>query len=482
VSDLRRGSQRPTLLHEPPDAVDWTLSDIAVEFADSIGIVLDEWQIWLTRWAFARRSDGLWAARDIGVEVPRQSGKNIWLEVVQLAGVFLFGDRLIIHSAHRADISHEHFVSMRSHIQECDDLMDAMPTGRPNNGFITTNGNESIELDNGARILFKARAKASGRGPRPQKLVMDEALVLENSQVGTIAPGISAQRNPQIIFASSSPMADSEVLHGLRRRAEEPEVGDRLLYAAWNNPPDVETTDKDAWYRVNPSLGYGRITEDSLMGNRKLMSEATFRREHLGVPEAPITDADLQPIPDDVWAALVDESSAVLSHRQVALDVSPDRKWGSIAVSGRRGDGRLHGSVEHRQPGTAWVLDRCQASWVYAADPIRIDKNSPAAAFIAPLRERGVGVVEVSTAEHAQAVGQLLDAVANDGFRHLGGSALTTAVRGAVLRSSGDVELWARRSSRADISPLVALTLAVGGVPAGGGPSIYETRGIRSVG
>ena len=31
MSDLRRGSQRPTLLHEPPDAVDWELSDIAVD-------------------------------------------------------------------------------------------------------------------------------------------------------------------------------------------------------------------------------------------------------------------------------------------------------------------------------------------------------------------------------------------------------------------------------------------------------------------
>jgi hypothetical protein len=34
-----------------------------------------------------------------------------------------------------------------------------------------------------------------------------------------------------------------------------------------------------------------------------------------------------------------------------------------------------------------------------------------------------------------------------------------------VLRSTGDAELWGRRSSKVDITPLVAVTLALGGVP-----------------
>jgi len=98
--------------------------------------------------------------------------------------------------------------------------------------------------------------------------------------------------------------------------------------------------------------------------------------------------------------------------------------------------------------------------------PVRIDKSGPAASFIAPLRERGVEVVEVSTAEHAQACGQFIDAAQNGGLRHLGQLSLGNAVKAAVLRPSGDTELWARRSSRSDITPLVACTLALGGVPA----------------
>lgn len=464
MSDLLIGSQRPTLCLEPPDAVDWTLSEIASDWCHEVaGYQLDEWQDWLLRWTFARRPDRLWAARDVGAEVPRQNGKNVWLEAAELVSVFEFGDDLITHSAHRADVSHEHFLSMRSRIQESDDLMRMMPTGRSNDGFITTNGNESIELSNRHRILFKARAKSSGRGPRPKKIVFDEALVLARGQVGSMAPGISAQRNPQIIFASSPPKADSEVLHDLRRRALDPEAGDRLFYAAWNNPPGTDVTDRDAWRRANPSLGYGRMTEDSLMANRKLMSPDEFAREHIGIPEEPL-DADTDSVIPN-WDELVDVTSKIETHRALALDVSPDRRWASLAWAGRRADGDLHVEAFDHRPGTAWVIEACQLLQAKWSLPIRIQTGSPAASLIAPLAEAGVDVEEVSPAEHAQAVGQLLDAAMSGSVHHVGALSLNKAVTGAVLRSSGDVDLWARRSSKVDITPLVAVTLALGGVP-----------------
>ena len=395
----------------------------------------------------------------------RQSGKNIWLEVVEFASIVLFKDRLIVHSAHRADVSHEHFLSLKEHIESCDDLMEAMPTWKPNNGFITTNGNESIELANGARILFKARAKASGRGPRPQKIVFDEALVLEQSQVGAQAPGITAQRNPQIIFASSSPLRESEVLHSLRARAEEAEEGDRLFYAAWNNPPDTGVTDRDAMYRVNPSLGCGRMTEESLLANRKLMSTADFLRGHFGVPEEPAEDDSDAIIQPEIWANLADPDSTITHSQQIALDVSsPDRRWASFGAAGKRADGHFHIEAFDSRPGTAWVLERGVELWRRHRCPIRIQTGSPAASFIADLVEAGVKVEEVTERDHAQALGRLLDAVHAGTIHHLGGSNLTKAVERATLRSSGDVELWGRRKMKFDVTPLVAVTLALGGV------------------
>jgi hypothetical protein len=466
VNDSRKGSQRPTLLHEPPGAADWRLSDIAVEWASVVaGYTLDPWQEWLVRWTFARRVDGLWAARDIGAEVCRQNGKNIWLEVVELVALCEFGDRLIIHSAHRADVSHEHFLSLKARIENTDDLMAMMPTWKPNNGFITTNGNESIEFATGARILFKARAKGSGRGPRPQKIVLDEALVLEDGQVGAMAPGLSAQRNAQILYASSAPKSDSPVLHRMRKRAMEPEDGDRFFYAAWNNEPGIDVSDRDVWYRVNPSLGFGRMTEDSLMANRKTMAHEEFLREHLGVPEVPNDDDAV--IDVDHWLSLKDESSTIASHHQLALDVGFDRKWASFAAAGRRADGKAHIEIFHRQPGTDWVVARAVEAYANSNLPVRILSGSPAASFIPLLAERNVPVEEVLPGDHARAVGQFLDAVENKELAHLGDPSLTSALSGAVLRASaGDASVWARKSSKVDISALVAATVALGGVSA----------------
>lgn len=72
----------------------------------------------------------------------------------------------------------------------------------------------------------------------------------------------------------------------------------------------------------------------------------------------------------------------------------------------------------------------------------------------------------MSAREHAQALGQFLDACNDDTLRHLGGSKLNSAVAGAAVRTAGDADMWGRRTSKADITPLVAVTLALGGVPA----------------
>jgi hypothetical protein len=191
---------------------------------------------------------------------------------------------------------------------------------------------------------------------------------------------------------------------------------------------------------------------------RKNLTPDSFTREALGV-----WDEGVGIIPN--WDNLADPRSLIVSHRNIALDVSPDRQWAALGWAGRRADGLLHVEAFDGREGTDWALEACvllKKKWKL---PVRIQTGSPAASLIAPLVELGVDVVEVTMAEHAQAVGQFLDAASNDRLRHAGDPKyrLTDAVRNAVLRSTGDVDVWARR--KGDISPLVAVTLAVGGVP-----------------
>jgi len=65
----------------------------------------------------------------------------------------------------------------------------------------------------------------------------------------------------------------------------------------------------------------------------------------------------------------------------------------------------------------------------------------------------------------------------NDGLCHLDGAALNSALKGAVLRTSGDAALWGRRVSKVDISALCAVTVAVGGVPSVDEPQMFVWDG-----
>lgn len=241
----------------------------------------------------------------------------------------------------------------------------------------------------------------------------------------------------------------------------------RLFYAEWGLEEGADPEDVDGWYRANPALGI-RIDESFVRAELDALraTPEQFARERLGIPEQPVDLTEMSPVPSATWVTLVDKESSIVDARRFALDVSPDRRWSTYGMAGRRADGLLHVETFDHRPGTRWVLERGVEIWRRELTSIRIDKAGPAAAFISLLRERGVTVDEVSTAEHAQAAGQFIDAAINGQLRHLGQLSLDQALKGAVLRPSGDTELWGRRSSRMDITPLVAVTLALGGVPA----------------
>jgi hypothetical protein len=63
---------------------------------------------------------------------------------------------------------------------------------------------------------------------------------------------------------------------------------------------------------------------------------------------------------------------------------------------------------------------------------------------------------------------------------HTTTAALTAAVRGASRRPMGDAWAWSRKNSLVDISPLVAVTLALWGTAVDDPDSVYEERDLVS--
>jgi hypothetical protein len=460
LDDVKLGSQLPTTLHLP-DGDESPAAEEALELAEIAGLILDDWQKNVLRWSLMER-DGRWAAREVGLVVPRQNGKGTVLEARQVVGLFLLGERLAIHTAHEFKTCYEHFRRVVDVVEGCPDLERQVKIIR------TGAGDQAIELKSGARLRFLARSRSSGRGFSGDTIYLDEAFELSDATIGALLPALSARANPQLWLTSSAPHADSTVLHRMRDRGH---AGDdpRLLYCEWGNDTDVDPTNREAWRRANPGLGI-RITEESVASEQRAMSPAEFARERLGVPD--LADGQVGLVDPAQWARLVDEQSQIVSGVQIALEMSPDRKFAAFSAAGRRSDGLLHVELVDRFSGSAGVVRRAVELFERWRSPIVVDPAGPAGSLIPLLVEQGVEVHETSVRELMQACGAFVDAVVNGELRHLGQGPLSSAVAAARRRTVGDSWAWARMAA-ADVTPLVAATLALGRVPVAQRPTLY---------
>ncbi len=192
------------------------------------------------------------------------------------------------------------------------------------------------------------------------------------------------------------------------------------------------------------------------------MNPREFAVERLGVGDWPRTDGVMQKVlPIEDWKALEDLDSVVLDPVVLAFDVGPDRT-ASIAAAGQRDDGLWHVEVFDNRNGTSWLV-KALVDYVARNNPAAVvcDAYGPVASILTAVELAGVEVQTVTAAEHAQACGRLVDAVAEKTVRHLGTDELDAAIRGAKPRPLGDAWAWSRKNSSVDISPLVAITLAL---------------------
>ena len=207
------------------------------------------------------------------------------------------------------------------------------------------------------------------------------------------------------------------------------------------------------------------IDEDSIATMQESLSAEEFAREHLGIPEAPDGVGESS-IPLDVWEMLTDANSmAEEGTVYLSLDVEPSGKFSTFGIAGVRPDGLRHVAVRDRRPSTDWVVPRAvELSHGHGA-PITIGAGSPAEAFVDPLIAAGVEVDVMTLKDYAGACGRLMDGCRGEQpvLRHRGDPTLRHSLAGAVSRVRGDGGVvWSRRDTKADLSPLVAVTLAYG--------------------
>ena len=458
----------------PPDAESLDEAHAAIEqWEHYSGKTLDSTQRLVVEVMMAETAAGRWAARTTGREMPRQNGKGDEIEVVEFWGLTQRAEA-ILHSAHElitVSSAHERMVGLLNHRDLRAKIRKTL------NGL----GQQMIEMTNGGVILYRTRTNGGGRGLDDiSRLVIDEAQHAKPEQLASATPTLLANPNPQMNFAGTGAISGVSMWWWqLRKRALSDSPGqfgyvghtaevvtlDEQGHAVQG---EVDPTDQALWFAANPALCAGRGEVGFFAEQLQTLGPDLFAREHLGVWDPEPGSGAGAVIPG--WGALADQAAQIASHEAWAIAVSPidqGPQWASIGKAGRTADGRLCvGWVAH-EAGTAWIVPVCVDLFERKRIPLRVHKTGPEGALIKALREAGVDVVEVSTAEVAQSTGDLIGSANADpaGLVHLGQASLDKALRGAVLRMSSDGgAVWSQRSSSVEISPLMAVTVAAGGV------------------
>ena len=459
------GNQSPRIQCLPPSGVNHPDVDAAVELVAAAGIVLDPWQEHVLRNSLLGRGEK-WAAMRVGVVCPRQNGKNAVIEARILAGLFLFGERLIVYSAHLSETADEMF-------RRLEDIIEAVPwLASQVKHYWRANGKASIELHTGQRVKFRTRTISGGRGLSGDVVFFDEAMVFPESSHASVFPIISARRNPQVWYTGSAvdqTVHDhGRVLTAVREGALSGDA-DSLAYFEWSGDLDDPTEltgemalDPERLAQANPAFGR-RITLEYLRQEQEAFRYdlRSLAVERHGIGDWPALDGDSGVISVETWNALLDASSEATDRLVFGFDVSPNRSSAAISVAAKRADGLMHvGVVEHAR-GTGWVVP--YLSELAAEKPLAFvcDSASPAFSLVPELAEAGIEVQPLTSTEHGQAYGMFVDACVQRTLRHRGTPELTLAVRGAKERKLGEAAAWARRTSVSDITPLVAATLAL---------------------
>jgi hypothetical protein len=469
----RVGAQTPRVAKYPPYRT--TAAEEVIDLAHAAGLVLDPWQQFVLRHGLGELDNGQWAAFMVSLWVARQNGKGGVIEALELAWLFLFGERLVLHSAHEYKTAQEAFLRIKGLIQNTPDF------DRLVNRYWQANGEQGIELVGGARLRFVARSHTSGRGFSGDKNVLDEGQELTVEQMAALLPTMSARPNPQLWIFGTPPEDPAAWCYTVRASGE---AGSdpRAAYFDWGagtfNPADPEDVakldDLDLRYQTNPAMGI-RITEQFVETERTLLKEK-FAHERLGM-WLPRAAAGSGVIPEDLWRRLAAPGTDRPDDVAFALHVNLLRTHAAIAYAGRRPDGLTQVGIVDYRPGVSWVFDRIIAlkeRW----NPVAIGVDTRSENLLLDLAKAGIKPPEddehpvradlavPGAAEVAAGFGLFVDDCRRERIRHLDEGPLNAAIAGANTRPLSGGLTWDHKSP-VEVSPLVAVTLAVWA---------YETR------
>ncbi len=412
------------------------------DLAASLGVPLDEWQDTVFEAAMGERANGKWASKFVGLSAPRQNGKSQLIVARALAGVLLFGEKMIIISSYETDTAREVWKRLVDVIED-NPTLEARVTGRMdaiNREFISFGKGKDKQT-----IKLKARRASGSRGFSADCLLLDEGQILGKAAWGSIVPTMSARTNvtpggPQLWLFGTPPTSLDDPFAFARVRESAMAKKARHCWLEWSADPADDFDDEATWAKSNPAYGT-RLTREAVADDRAAMDDEQFAMERLGIWD---TRAALSVFGAGRWEACAGEEVKGLPLG--ALSVAADRDLTRFGVVGAALDGDVtQVKPLFLGPSSSEAVEFVAGLHEAHGAPVAVDGRGPAAALIPDLERAGVNVVTLKTPDVLDACSGVFTAVSEKALRHANYPDLNAAVDSARKRDVGDRWAWGRK-------------------------------------
>jgi hypothetical protein len=432
------------------------VADVLLEIDPETG------ELWYTDWTLT---------------VPRQSGKSTLILAKashRCSATGFFGaDQQIAYTAQTQKKAAEKFA------KEYQSAIKKAPRLRAR--VRANNERSDIRYPNGSAFTVESTTEKAGHGSVLDEGYIDEAFSQVDSRTETaLEPAMGTRRNRQLAVVSTAGWSDTSPYLWMKVQAGRALLASgvvtRSAYFEWSAPDDADHSDENVWLACMPAV-HRRECPEGCTRHTILLSFirgvygkavrenkiAEFCRSYLNQWKPKPREGEETALGNWLACAREVRVSDAPVPTGLALAVSRERDWTSIAAAGLLEDGTPFVAPVVRLEGTesapAWAA---RLSVQYDL-PVVVDVKGAAGEALAEAVEAAGGRAKRAGLEdYVTACADLFDRVQGKRVAQSGETDLRDQVTGARWRPVGDGRrVFGRRNSEGDIDTLEAVTWAL---------------------
>ena len=453
------GAIKPRIMS--PELKGNSYGDAFAEFCRSCNYELMPWQKYVADDFLTVDKAGNFVRKTIAILVARQNGKS-WLASFRiLFGLFVLGEKSVVAMSSNRSMALTTFRQVISVIEANEHLREQVKLNRGMVGRFA-NGQESIELKNGATYKVVAATRDGARGLTADLLFIDELREISEEAMKAAKPTTRARPNSQSLFTSNAGDAYSLVLNDLRERALS-YPAESLGWYEYSAPQHSAVDDRKAWAMANPALGI-TISEDVLAEAVSTDSVETIKTEMLCTWVSSLTSPWPNMAFEDCGDKTLQMGPGPLTY--FAFDKAQNTRTASLVAGQLLPDGRIGVGILQQWRSEVAVDDLKIATdikgWADKYNPAGILFDHYATQSIAQrLAVSGCKMEDVSGQQFYQACGDLLDGIVAKRIVHSGQPEFVESMNNCAAKTNEGSFRIIRRQSAGCIAAAISLAMIV---------------------